>query len=238
MESAHITDLPRNPGHAGRVIAHALGNVLLGVALGIGCYYLATDFVASWRQREMRDQATDLGALSVAVPAAALDKSAVNQMDFEGWEEQDVAYWNALPEGGIFGRLVIERMELDKLVVKGQTRAVLKKGPGWIDYSDLPGPTGNVGISGHRTTYGAPFRRLDWLQAGDTIDLYSPFRRYRYEVARVFTVPPNQVDVVATTVDPQLTLTACHPPYSARLRLIVQADLVEVRRVADTVSVP
>ena len=65
--------------------------------------------------------------------------------------------------GGVFGRLVIERMELDTLVVKGHTRAVLKKGPGWIDYTDLPGPTGNAGISGHRTTYGAPFRRLDEL---------------------------------------------------------------------------
>lgn len=82
-----------------------------------------------------------------------------------------------------------------------------------------------------------PFGRLDVLAAGDTIDLYSPYRRYRYEVVRTFVVTPDRVEVIAHTEEPMLTLTACHPPYSARQRLIVQARLVDVRRL-DTVSAP
>ena len=235
MDEAHATNLPRIPVRRGRLFAHALGNVLLGLAIGIACYYLATDLLAGWRQNQLRSEAGGLDVMTVADPATLLDQS-IDAMDFGEWEESDVAYWQSLAEGGIFGRLVIDRIRLDTLVVKGHSRATLKKGPGWIDYTDLPGASGNAGISGHRTTYGAPFRALDTVRTGDTIDLYSPFRRYRYEVFRVFTVTPDQVEVVDPTIEPQLTLTACHPPYSARQRLIVQARLVEVRRVVDAVS--
>jgi len=69
---------------------------------------------------------------------------------------------------------------------------------------------------------------------GDTIDLYSPYRRYRYSVTGTVIVRPDQIEVVAPTEHPSLTLTACHPPYSARYRIAVQAELVEVRRVSDS----
>ena len=49
---------------------------------------------------------------------------------------------------------------------------------------------------------------------------------------RTFTVRPRQVEVLRPTDEPTLTLTACHPPYSAAYRLIVQSRLVEVRRSA------
>lgn len=215
---------------AWRAFTRGLSNVFLGIAIGIASYYLITDAVAELRQRQLRESA-QVGALSAADPSAGLDSEALESLDFADWETQDAAYWIGLDEGEVFGRLVIERMGLDAMVVKGTSRTSLKRGPGWIDYTDLPGPTGNTGVSGHRTTFGAPFRRLDQLMPGDTIDLYSPYRRYRYEVVRVFAVRPDQVEVVETTVEPQLTLTACHPPFSAAQRLIAQASLVEVRRV-------
>lgn len=200
------------------------GNVFLGIAVGILGYYAITDAVTRFEQRALRAGVPDgMYATVIADEGPALD--------FEGWEEEDAAYWNGLKPGEAFGRLVAEDMGLDSVVVKGVTRADLKKGPGWIPYTDLPGPTGNVGISGHRTTYGAPFRLLDRLDTGDTIEFFSPFRRYRYRVKRVFSVTPDKTEVVASTDRPTLTLTACHPPYSARLRLIVQADLVEAKRI-------
>ena len=67
------------------------------------------------------------------------------------------------------------------------------------------------------------------LGPGDTIDLYSPYRRYRYVVESTEAVTPQHTEVVSHTVDPQLTLTTCHPPYSAKFRLIVHAKLVDVR---------
>ncbi len=217
----------------GRLVAHALGNVLLGIALGIGIYYLATDAVSWLQQKSLRDSMDSLGAIASPAPDRLLPGPAESPFDFEGWESEDAAYWHALERGGVFGRLLIERMELDVVVVKGHQRDVLKSGPGWVDYTDYPGPTGNCGVSGHRTTYGAPFGRLDELEVGDTIDLYSPFRRYRYEVTTKFRVTPDRVDVLDHTEEPLLTLTACDPPYSARLRLIVQAKLIEARRLED-----
>ncbi|HZL06309.1 MAG TPA: sortase, partial [Coriobacteriia bacterium] len=68
---------------------------------------------------------------------------------------------------------------------------------------------------------------------GDTIDVFSPFRRYRYVVQRQLIVTPDKVEVFSTTEEPTLTLTACHPPYSARYRIVVQARLSDVRRLDD-----
>lgn len=207
-----------------RAFARAAGNVFLGIAIGLLAYSGITNLVTNAEQAELRD----------AVPAASAEVVVAGpetpELDFIGWAGEDVAYWKALPEGGAFGRLVAEKISLDSVVVKGTARADLRKGPGWITWTDLPGPTGNCGISGHRTTYGAPFRRIDVLEPGDTIRFYSPYRRYTYRVVKKLTVRPDQVEVVESTEEPMLTLTACHPPYSARQRIIVQSELIEVVR--------
>ena len=147
---------------------------------------------------------------------------------FEGWDEEDFVFWEQLEDGDVFGRLVAPAMELDVAIVKGHSRENLKSGPAWVSYTDYPGPTGNVGISGHRTTYGAPFFRLNELHLGDTIDVFSPFRQYRYKVIDVFRVTPEHTEVMQTTETPHLTMTACDPPYSARYRLVVRSELVGV----------
>lgn len=206
----------------------ALSNVLLGMALGLAAYYGLTDISARLGQATLRSQLPAAGA--ALPPSDFVDSSDV--LDLSDWETQDSAYWDGLANGEVFGRLVINRIGLDVIVVKGQTREALKKGPGWIDYTDLPGPTGNVGIAGHRTTYGGPFRRINELKLGDTIDVYSPYRRYRYAVSGSKSVTPDHVEVMDSTIEPRLTLSACDPPYSARFRLIVTGSLVEVSRMA------
>lgn len=201
------------------------GDVFLGIAVGLIGYYGVTDLQTRSDQSHLRSEA----------PASMFSETvepADSPLDFNGWREDDLAYWKGLDQGEPMGRLVSGDMGLDSVVVKGVRRVDLQKGPGWIDYTSYPGPRGNTGISGHRTTYGAPFRRLDRLRPGDTIRFYSPFRRYTYRVERSFSVTPDRVDVVGPTPKPTLTLTACDPPYSARYRLIVQADLIEVRRLA------
>lgn len=201
--------------------AHALGNVFLGIALGLVGYSLCTDALTYTTQRQLDAQ----------LPAIEVAERAAPGFDWEGWESEDKAYWDGLSAGKPFGRLVARGMRLDAVVVKGVGRSDLMKGPGWIPYTDLPGRTGNCGISGHRTTYGAPFRQIDRLKRGSEVTFISPFRVYRYRVVRVFTVTPNRVDVVRSTSEPMLTLTACHPPYSARLRIIAQCRLVSVTKI-------
>jgi LPXTG-site transpeptidase (sortase) family protein len=212
-----------------RLALHATANILLGAALGLAAYVGVTDAVHAFDQSALRGEMVP-ALRSALLPALVGYPEGAPVLDFEAWDAEDGAYWDALPAGGPFARIVAPKMGLDTVVVKGTDVGDLRRGPGWIVTTDVPGATGNTGISGHRTTYGHPFGNLDALRSGDTIDLYSPYRRYRYEVVRVFAVAPDRVEVVAHTEEPMLTLTACHPPYSARERLIAQARLVDVRR--------
>jgi sortase A len=197
------------------------GNVFLGAALGLIAYSPVTDVASAMRQQTLRTE----------LPARAMQTAPdprVRTFQWEGWATQDRAYWHKLGEGGAFGRLVIPRMNLDTVVVKGTSRETLKKGPGWIEWTRLPGPTGTAGIAGHRVTWLHPFREIDRLQVGDTITFYSPYRAYTYRVIRKQAVSPSQTEVMRDAEKPRLVLSACHPPYSARLRLVVTSELVSV----------
>ena len=129
-------------------------------------------------------------------------------------------------EGDPTARLRIPTIGVDKIVVEGVSLADLKKGPGHYPESPLPGQEGNAAIAGHRTTYGAPFHRIDELEAGDEIIVETIQGSFTYEFTEQLIVSPSQVDVLADKADNRLTLTACHPKYSARQRIVVVAHLV------------
>lgn len=141
------------------------------------------------------------------------------------------------PSGGAIDHLVIPRIGVDKYVVEGVEEADLVNGPGHYPGTVLPGQSGNAAIAGHRTTYGAPFFRLDELKPGDVIDLTARGgQRFRYQVSGSQVVSPDDVAVLAPTPDARLTLTTCNPVYSATSRLIVTAALVGLPVPANTVS--
>lgn len=131
------------------------------------------------------------------------------------------------------GIIEIPKIDLTRMMVEGTSRADLKKGPGHYIGTPFPGQSGNVGIAGHRTTYGAPFNRIDELQPGDEIVLSTSQGRFTYEVIAApgstnqawYTVLPSQVEVLEDVGDNRVTLTACHPKYSAKQRIIVHAVL-------------
>ena len=115
---------------------------------------------------------------------------------------------------------------LDWIVVSGVGTDELKKGPGHYPDTPLPGQAGNVGIAGHRTTYGAPFFDIDDLAAGDEVILTNTGgERFVYRVTKQFIVSPSQYEVLAPTDGSILTLTSCHPRYSASKRIIVRGEL-------------
>jgi sortase A len=128
-------------------------------------------------------------------------------------------------EGEAIARLRIPAIDVDKIVVSGVQVSDLKRGPGHYPDSPLPGQPGNSAIAGHRTTYGAPFNRLDELGAGDEILISTVQGEFRYEVREQLIVSPDQVEVLDDFGDDRLTLTACHPKYSARQRIVIVAAL-------------
>ena len=129
-------------------------------------------------------------------------------------------------DGDAVAHLRIPAIDVDKIVVEGVQVSDLKRGPGHYPDSPLPGQPGNSAIAGHRTTYGAPFNRLDELEEGDEILVTTTQGAFRYEVQRQLVVNPDQVEVLDDFGDNRLTLTACHPKYSARQRIVVVASLV------------
>jgi sortase A len=117
-------------------------------------------------------------------------------------------------------------------VVGGVTLADLTRGPGHYPGTAMPGEDGNFAVAGHRTTYGAPFYHLDQLTEGDEIIVTDRNRRsYTYRFVEQRIVNPGDSSVLGSDPlgngRPLLTLTTCHPRFSARQRMIVFAELVE-----------
>jgi len=113
------------------------------------------------------------------------------------------------------------------VVVAGTGSKALRKGPGHYPSTPLPGVRGTVGIAGHRTTYGAPFRKIDKLRQGDEIEVEMPYGRFTYRVERARIVPPTATWVTNKVSYDRLILSACHPLYSAAKRIVVFARLVQ-----------
>ena len=131
------------------------------------------------------------------------------------------------PPGGAVAHLVIPKIGVNKYVVEGVAENDLDQGPGHYVGTAMPGQLGNVGIAGHRTTYGAPFYRLNELSKGDPIYLTTlSGATYTYDVVASQVVSPSDVAVLdSTPTVAQLTLTTCNPRFEATNRLIVSAIL-------------
>jgi sortase A len=129
------------------------------------------------------------------------------------------------PVGGALAIIRIPSIHVNVAAVEGVGVEDLKKGPGHYPASPLPGQPGNTAFAGHRTTYGAPFYRLDGVKAGDPIFISTRYGTFHYTVLTLQDVSPSDVSVIAPTQDNRLTLTTCTPRFSASKRLIVVSRL-------------
>ena len=132
-----------------------------------------------------------------------------------------------LKQGQAAGRLHIPAIGVRSVVVDGTDAASLRKGPGLFPEAPYPGARGTAAIAGHRTTYSAPFRRVDDLRKGNRIIVEMPYGRFTYEVERTRIVKPDALWVLQRTGYDRLILSACHPLYSAAKRIVVFARLAK-----------
>ena len=122
-----------------------------------------------------------------------------------------------------------------KPISEGVSRAAVldELGIGHYPKTAMPGAVGNFSIAGHRTTYGKPFTDIDQLQEGDAIVVQTESAWYVYRVTSTAIVAPTFVAAIAPTPDKagvpatvaSITLTSCHPRYSAAQRYIVHGEL-------------
>lgn len=148
-----------------------------------------------------------------------------------------------LGEGFAFIRIPSFGEDYVKVILEGTDEDELVEGPGHYVDSAMPGEQGNFSLAGHRVGKGSPFLDLDQLQPGDpivieTVDTWFVYRVVGEDdpngVPSQQIVPPTDVSVIAPTPNgpldgppsgAYLTLTTCHPKFSARQRLIVHAVL-------------
>jgi sortase A len=132
------------------------------------------------------------------------------------------------PPGGALDHLVIPAIGVSRYVVQGVDEADLQMGPGHYPGTPLPGQAGNVGIAGHRTTFGAPFFRLNEVTRGDLVLLTDTSgTTWVYRVEHQWVVAPTDTAVLNPTHGAVLTLTTCNPRFEATSRLVVRASLLE-----------
>jgi sortase A len=127
--------------------------------------------------------------------------------------------------GGAVAKLSIPRLETELYVVEGTDDRDLKRGPGHLTGSVMPGADGNCVIAGHRDTH---FSVLKNIQDGDEIDLERDGHKYRYRVDGMQVVTPDNTASLQPTKDAVLNLITCYPFHyvgSAPKRFVVHAAL-------------
>jgi sortase A len=129
-------------------------------------------------------------------------------------------------EGSAVARIIIPRIGVSFVVVKGTSTSDLESGPGIFSETAFPGVAATTAIAGHRTTYLAPFRHIDELRPGSRILLNMPYAHFTYIVVGSRVVAPTDVRAAVGYVGySRLVLSACTPLFSAAKRLLVFARL-------------
>ncbi|MGY1752210.1 class E sortase [Blastococcus sp. SYSU D01042] len=220
-------EAPRRRGPL-RAAALGVGELLvtagLVLLLFVGYEVWVTDLLTAQRQDELGEELREEWA---AEPPTT--PGTITQVDV----------------GDAFGVLRIPRLGEDytRVILEGTEEEQLSQGPGHYVGSAMPGEEGNVALAGHRVGKGSPFLELDAMQPGDPIVVETADSWFVYWVLDdadpsgipgMHVVSPTAVEVVSPTPNAAagaaptgsyLTLTTCHPRYSARQRLIVHARL-------------
>jgi sortase A len=232
------------PPHDWRWWVSGVGKVLIATGLlmfGFVAYQLwGTGIETARAQNSLETEFEDLLAgttpsttVVVTPPPNPVDSTPVDSLPIDSVPgdtlppEPPVQDLPPVAEGDPVARLEIPAIGTDHIVVAGVAKSDLKKGPGHYPETPMPGQLGNAAIAAHRTTYGQPFFDIDKVQNGDEIVVTTLAGRFVYRVTGQQIVSPSDYQVIATT-DPTLatlTLTSCHPKYTARDRIIVTADL-------------
>ncbi len=84
-------------------------------------------------------------------------------------------------------------------------------------------------IAGHRTTYGAPFAKIDEMRPGDRFTLEMPYGTFTYAVTGHSIVDDQDLSVLESKGREQVALQACHPRFFATQRYIVWAKPVSAK---------
>jgi sortase A len=207
---------------------------LAALAYGAAVYFWrdpVTDLYARYRQHQLAGQLDKEFAQWQAQTAEPTSNDGDGTPTADEAEVHLAAerFAKGVEPGQALGRIVIPKIGIDPVFVNGTDwGSDLSKGPGRYEQTSLPGLGKVTAIAGHRTTFGAPFRRIDDLTPGDKVMLELPYGTFTYRVVEHEIVPNDDWSILEPRSYDTLVLSACHPLYSASERWIVYARLTEV----------
>jgi len=221
----------RRPARALRALAIALialgALALIDAGITLVWQEPITALIALVRQHHLSGE---LRTVEHASPTAAEQRALANlrderlRIEYLAWAMQ-----HHTRDGSPVGRIVIPRVDASYVMVRGTGTGELQSGPGLYDETNFPGIPGTTAIAGHRTTYLAPFREINFLRPGNHILLDMPYARFTYTVTGQRVVAPTDVRAVVDDVGySRLVLSACTPVFSAAKRLLVYARLTRI----------
>ena len=138
----------------------------------------------------------------------------------------------AVSLGDALAKLSIPRLNAEYYVVEGAGKKELRRGPGHLRGTAMPGTLGNCIIAGHRDTH---FRVLKDLRRGDQIVVQTRDGEFVYKVTGLTIVSPKNTKSLQPSRQAVLHLITCYPFYyvgPAPKRFIVQAELANVESAA------
>lgn len=200
----------------------------------------ATDLYARWQQHQLAAELDSIlaeqGSILSQTSPRSPDRGLPGGREDERLRDAQLAVAQAanqvhrrLKLGRPLGRIEIPRIGLKAVFVQGTRWGPdLSKGPGHYAQTSLPGVGRTMAIAGHRTTFGAPFRHLDSLKAGDRVRLQLPYATFHYRVFGHKVVDNDDWRILRDRGYDALVLSACHPLYSASRRWVVFARLMWV----------
>lgn len=214
-----------------RRLARILGTLLIVAGVGSLAWALTVwlwedPFTSALNRLEQRELARDFDRRVEEGRAIPVVSSAVRLGEALPGEAR--AWRTSSKRGDAIARLRIPALDLSEIVVNGTDSDTLKRGPGRYLGSAMPGEGELVYIAGHRTTYGAPFSRIDRLRRGDRVYLELPFATFEYRITGTRIVRATEISVLRSNGFEQLVLQACHPRFFATQRYLAYAKPVRV----------
>jgi sortase A len=223
-----------------RRLARILGTLLIVAGLGtlawaVTVWQWQDPFTAVVNRLEQRELSHALDRRFDSAVPPEISPAAADPAELRRRLAHAAARWRtASGRGDAVARLRIPRLGLSAVVVNGTDHDTLKRGPGRYLGSAMPGEGQLVYIAGHRTTYGAPFSRIDRLRKGDRVTLELPYGTLAYEITGHRIVRADELSVLESKGHEQLVLQACHPRFFASHRYLVFAKPISVTPPGET----
>ena len=153
-----------------------------------------------------------------------MDRVTARELPADAWRPSIVQPANR--RDSLIGVLSIPSVDMSVAIVEGDDDQALRISAGHLPDTPLPWEKGNSAFAGHRDSFFAP---LAQVRGGDEISLTTRRGILHYRVVVMTIVGPDDLSVLGTSNDADLTLITCYPfGYlgPAPQRFVVQAERI------------